>query len=134
MIHLDELRHKFDNSPYALHLGMQIVELSRGYAKVKLELKRDFLTWDNLVQGGVIASLIDQAFGYSLNTLDNIYVAVQLNINFLSSPAVGDTIYAESKVLHAGRSLGVCEMTVVDSRGKAIARATGTTISKGPRK
>lgn len=128
------MRERFDNSPYALHLGMKIVELTRGYAKVKLELKREFLTWDNLVQGGVIASLIDQAFGYALNTLDNIYVAVQLNINFMSAAPVGETIFAESRVLQAGKSLGISEMIVTDSTGKTIARATGTTVSMGPRK
>lgn len=133
VVELEELRRRFDSSAYASYLGMKIVDLSRGYARVKLELRPEFLTWDNLVQGGVISSLLDQAFGYSLNTLENIYVAVQLNINFLSSPTVGDTLYAESKVLHAGKSLGVCEMSVADSKGRLVAHGSGTTISKGPR-
>jgi len=133
LVDLEVLRERFDNSAYALHLGMRIVELSRGYAKVKLELKKEFLTWDNLVQGGVITSLADQAFGYSVNTLDSVHVAVQLNVNFLKSPPVGETIFAESKVVHAGRTMGVCEISVADAKGKTIARATGTTISTGPR-
>lgn len=133
MVDLDVLRERFDNSAYALHLGMKIVELSRGYARVKLELRKEFLTWDNLVQGGVITSLADQAFGYSVNTMDNVHVAVQLNVNFLKSPPAGETIFAESRVLHAGRTMGVCEISVADSKGKAIARATGTTVSTGPR-
>jgi acyl-CoA thioesterase len=134
MIEIEEMRQRFDNSPHALSLGMKLVELSQGYAKVKLELKKEFLNWDNMIHGGVIASLLDQAFGCSLNTLENIYVAVQLNINYLSAAPVGETIYAESRVLHAGKKLGVSEMTVVDSRGKTIARATGTTVSMGARK
>ena len=85
MVEIEEMRRRFDNSPYALHLGMKIVELSQGYAKVKLEIKEEFLNWDNLIQGGVIVSLLDQAFGCALNTLENVYVAVQLNINFLSA-------------------------------------------------
>lgn len=134
MVEIEEMRQRFDNSPYALQLGMKIVELSHGYAKVKLELRKEFLNWDNLIQGGLIVSLLDQAFGCALNTLENIYVAVQLNINFLSAASVDETLYAESRVLHAGKSLGVSEMTVVDSKGKTIARATGTTVSTGARK
>jgi len=133
MVEIEEMRRKFDNSSYAVCLGMRIEELSRGYAKVKLEVRRDFLTWDNLVQGGVIASLLDQAFGCAVNTLENIYVAVQLNINFLSSVPVGETIHAEARVVHAGRTLAVSEMTVVNSKGKTIARATGTSVSVGTR-
>ena len=133
MAEIEELRRKFDDSSYAVWLGMRIEELSRGHARVKLDVRRDFLTWDNLVQGGVIASLLDQAFGCAVNTLENIYVAVQLNINFLSSAPVGETIHAEARVVHAGRTLAVSEMTVVNSKGKIIARATGTSVSIGTR-
>jgi len=133
MVKIEEMRQRFDNSPYAVYLGMRLEELSRGYAKVKLELKKEFLTWDNLIQGGVITSLLDQAFGCAINTLEHVYVAVQLNINFLSAPTVGETIFAESKVLHAGKKLGVSEMTVSNAKGKIIARATGTTVSIGTR-
>ena len=134
MVDVEEMRKRFDSSPYALNMGMKLVELSKGYAKVKMELKKEFLNWENMIHGGVIASLLDQAFGCSLNTLDNIYVAVQLNINYLTAAPVGETIYAESKVIYAGKKLGVSEMAVVDSKGKTIARATGTTVSLGERK
>jgi acyl-CoA thioesterase len=134
MADVEEMRRRFDNSPYAFNMGMKLVELSKGYAKVKMELKKEFLNWENMIHGGVIASVLDQAFGCSLNTLDNIYVAVQLSINYLAAAPVGETLYAESKVIYAGKKLGVSEMAVVDSKGKTIARATGTTVSLGERK
>ncbi len=40
MIEIEEMREKFDNSPCAVFHGMNLVELSPGYAKVKLELKK----------------------------------------------------------------------------------------------
>jgi len=109
------------------------VELSQGYAKVELELKDEFLNWDNMIHGGVIATLLDQAFGCACNTLENIHVAVQMNIHFLAAARVGDTIYGESRVLHAGKRVGASEMTVFDANGKTIARATGTTVNVGTR-
>jgi len=133
MVEIEEMRQRFDNSPCALHFGMKLVELSQGYAKVKLELKKEFLNWENMIQGGVIATLLDQAFGSACNTLQDIHVAVQMNIHFLAAAPVGETIYAESRVLHAGKRVGASEMTVLDSKGKTIARATGTTVSLGPR-
>lgn len=125
-------RKRFDSSPYALCLGMKLVELTTGYAKVEMKLKDEFRNWDGRIQGGVIVSLLDQAFGAALNTLDRVYVAVQLNVNFLTAPE-GDTIYAESTVLHRGKSLGVSEMVVTDSGGKTVARGLGTTIAIGDR-
>ena len=131
---INEMRRRFDNSPYAVYMGMTVEDLSKGYAKIKMTVKPEYLNFENMLHGGVVSSLLDQAFGCCLNTLDYIYVAVQLSINFMSTAPVGETIFAEGKVVHAGRSLGVAEMTVTDSKGKLIARATGTTIAIGPRK
>lgn len=127
-----KVRERFDSSPYALFLGMKLVELRTGYAKVELLLRDEHRNWDGRVQGGVIVSLLDQAFGAALNTLDRIYVAVQLNVNFVAPPN-GDAVYAESTVLHRGRSLGVSEMVVSDADGKLVARGLGTTIAIGDR-
>jgi len=128
-----KVRERFDSSPYALFLGMKLVDLKTGHARVELKLRDEHRNWDGRVQGGVIVSLLDQAFGAALNTLDRIYVAVQLNVNFVAAPN-GDTVYAESTVLHRGRSLGVSEMVVTDSEGKLVARGLGTTIAIGDRK
>lgn len=126
------LKERFDSSPYAVLLGMKLIELRTGYAKVELELKSEFNNWDGRAHGGLIVSLLDQAFGAALNTLERIYVAVQLNVNFIAPPTA-QTLYAESTVLHRGRSLGVSEMAVTDSNGRLVARGLGTTIAIGDR-
>ena len=100
---------------------------------MELKLKREFLNWDNTIHGGVIATLLDQAFGCASNTLEDVYVAVQMNIHFLAAAPVEEAVYAESRVLHAGKRVGASEMTVVDSKEKIIARATGTTVNMGAR-
>jgi acyl-CoA thioesterase len=133
MLSLEEMRERFDRSPCAANMGMKLVDLSEGYARVELTLKDEFLNWENMVHGGVIATVLDQAFGCACNTMENIHVAVQMNIHFLTAPKVGDTVYAESRVLRAGNKVGASEMAVYDAGGKVIARATGTTVSLGKR-
>ena len=133
MAEIEEMRKKFDESPCALLLGMKLEQLSEGYAKVRLEMKEEFLNWDNMIHGGVVATVLDQAFGCACNTLENIHVAIQMNIHFLAAAPVGETLYAESKIIRAGKRVGASEMTVSDSQGKLIARATGATVSMGPR-
>jgi uncharacterized protein (TIGR00369 family) len=127
------MRRRFDASPFALYLGMTVSELGKGYVKITMPVRPEYLNFENMLHGGVVSSLLDQAFGCCLNTLDYIYLAVQLNVNFMATVPVGETLYAEGKVIHAGRSLGIAEMTVTDARGKLIARASGTTLSIGPR-
>jgi phenylacetic acid degradation protein PaaD len=133
MIDIDEMRERFDKSPCAVTMGMTLVDLSPGYAKVEMKLGKEFLNWENMIQGGVIVTLLDQAFGCACNTLENIHVAVQMNIHFLAAAPVGETVFAESRVLRAGKRVGASEMTALDSKGNIIARATGTTVSMGAR-
>ena len=133
MADLNEMRKKFDESPCAVHMGMKLVDLSKGYAKVKMELKKEHLNWENMIHGGIVTTVLDQAFGCACNTLENIHVAVQMNVHFIKAPAVGEMLIAESKVLHAGKRMGTSEMVVCDSKGTEIARATGTTVCIGPR-
>jgi acyl-CoA thioesterase len=128
------LARKFDESPYAVLLGMKVVEVSEGRALISLKVDSRFNNWVNLTHGGLIMSVADQAFGCALNTLDRIYVAAQFNINFLIPPKDGELIYAEGRVLRAGKRSGLGEMTVRDANGKLIATATGTVISLGERK
>ena len=66
---IEEMRRRFDESPCARSFGMRLVDLSRGYAKVEMKLKQEFLNWENMIQGGVIATLLDQAFGSACNTM-----------------------------------------------------------------
>lgn len=126
-----ELARAFDESGYGRLLGMRVVELESGRAKVALALKPEHLNAAGLVHGGLIASLADHAFGCATNSLGRAYVAAQLSITFLASPAIGETIYAEALVLHAGRRAGTAEIAVRDGQGKLIARALGTVVAVG---
>lgn len=130
---IEELKDRFDNSAYARFFGMKLSTLEHGYARVELSLKPEFLNWGKLVHGGVISSLLDQAFGCSLNTLEYNYVAVQLSINFIKAVRAGE-VYAVSRVIQAGKRLGVAELSAFDSSDNLIARATGTAVTLGARK
>lgn len=132
-MHIDEMRCRFDDSPCAKYMGMKLIDLSEGYAKVEMKVREEFVNWENMIQGGIIVTLLDQAFGCACNTLDSIYIAIQMNIHFLAAASVGETIYADSKVLRAGKKIGTSVITAFDSNGKTIAYATGATVCMGSR-
>lgn len=120
------LLDKFAATPYANLLGMKLLELSKGYAKLSLVVQSEHLNFAKLLHGGVVMSLADQAFACAGNTFGKLYVAVHFGINLLGTAEVGDTIFAECNVVHIGRTIGYCEMTVTTALGKLIAKADGT--------
>jgi acyl-CoA thioesterase len=126
-----ELRAKGTAEPVASLLGMKLVELTPGYAKVTIKLKPEHQNFNGLIFGGVIMAVADQAFAYGSNSLAYPSLASQFNIHFVAGAEVGDELTAECRAVRSGRRVGISEMVVTNQTGKLIAKATGTTIPVG---
>ncbi len=126
--YVSELRTKSLNEPVGHFLQTTLVELEPGYAKVKINIKPEYVNFNGLVFGGIITSVIDEAFAYATNSLIKPSYASQLNVHFINAPAVGDELTAECWLLRSGKRVGISEMTVTNQDDKLIAKATGTTI------
>ncbi len=126
--YISELRTKSLNEPVSRFLQTTLVELEPGYAKVKIKIKPEYVNFNGLVFGGIISSVIDEAFAYATNSLIKPSYASQLNVHFINAPVVGDELTAECWLLKSGKRVGISEMVVTNQDDKLIAKATGTTI------
>ena len=122
------LKAKAGGEPIAKFLDIKLMELSEGYARVSAKLKPEYLNFNNLVFGGIVMAVADQAFAYGTNSVITPNVASQFNIHFVAGADVKDELIAECRVIRAGKRVCISEMTVTNQDGKLIARATGTTI------
>ena len=123
-----ELRAKAEGEPVASFLGIRLLELSKGYARVAMKIRREYINFNGLVFGGIIVAVADQAFAFANNSVITPNVASQFNIHFIAAPDVNDELVAECRVTRSGRRVCISEMTVSNQDGKLIARASGTTI------
>ncbi len=126
-----KLKEAAKNEPIANFLGMKLVKLTPGYAKVAMKLKPEHQNFNGYVFGGIVAAIADQAFAYGSNSLNHPSIAVEFHINLISAPEPNDELTAECKVVKSGRRAGISEMTVTNHAGKLIAKATGVTIPVG---
>ena len=122
------LKNKEPTEPIAKFLGMKLVVLEPGYAKITMTLKPEHLNFNGLVFGGIIMCLADQAFAYGMNSLVMPSIATNFSIQLIAGAKVGDVLTAECRPLKSGRRVGFAEMTVTDQNGKLIAKAAGTTV------
>jgi len=125
---VEKLKAGEPQEPIASFLKMKLVELTPGYARISLQLTPEHLNFNNMVFGGIVMAVADQAFAYATNSLVSPSIATQFNIHLISGAVAGDTLTAECRVLKSGRRIGVSEMTVTNQAGKLIAKATGTTV------
>lgn len=129
--YVTELKSKEEKEPIADFLGMRLLEISPGYAKVAMKIVPSHQNFNGFIFGGIIMAVADQAFAYASNSLAHPSLASQFNIHFISGAGVDDELTSECRVVTSGRRVGVSEITVTNQDGKLIAKATGTTIPVG---
>jgi acyl-CoA thioesterase len=110
------------NDKFARHLGMQIVEVSKGYAKTKLTIQQDFLNGLDFAHGGAIFSLADYAFALASNTKEESGLAINANINFIKPAVVKEEIFAQVREISRSRKLGTYQGMVTNKDGAILAQ------------
>ncbi|MFO7773503.1 MAG: PaaI family thioesterase [Dehalococcoidia bacterium] len=123
-----ELRAKAETEPIAAFLGMRLIEMSEGYARVAMKLRPEYTNFIGLVFGGIVMCVADEAFAYATNSVITPNVASQFNMHLIAGADVNDELFAECRVVKAGKRVCISEMKVTNQDGKLIASATGTTI------
>jgi uncharacterized protein (TIGR00369 family) len=110
-------------------LGFEVIDSSKDYAVIGLELKEGHLNRNGYVHGGVIMSLLDSACGHAGVYCDvpgNVRrcITISMNTTFIK-PARDGTLRTEARVIGRGRKIFFVEATVFDG-STLVATATGT--------
>jgi acyl-CoA thioesterase len=115
-------------------LGMELVELGPGHARVSMVVRPDMVNGHDLCHGGLIASLADSAFALACNSHGPVTVAAGFTIDLLVPGRLGQTLYAEAReVSRRGRS-GLYDVTVRaddPGTGEVVAEFRGRSRSLG---
>ena len=119
------------NSPFVVQMGISLVEISDGRAKLLMPFRPELVTIGDMVHGGAIAALIDIAAMVAswagAPVPDKLRgVTVSLSTEFIES-ANSEDLTAEGVLLRRGASLSMSEVEVrsaVDERLIAKALAT----------
>jgi acyl-CoA thioesterase len=106
-------------------------EAGEGHARVRMTVRADMLNGHRTAHGGMIFALADSAFAYACNSRNEMTVAQQASILFLSPAAEGDVLIAEAREdARAGRS-GSYSVAVRTDDGRPIAQFQGLSRTTG---
>jgi acyl-CoA thioesterase len=106
-------------------LGMELLEVRAGYARMRMAIRRDMTNGHGICHGGYMFLLADSTFAFACNSHNQRAVASAAAIDFLASAHEGDVLTAEGVERHlAGRS-GLYDIRVTDQHGKLIALFRG---------
>ncbi len=107
---------KVAQEPFARKLGLQLIDIREGYAKVEMVFTDDLGNMFGMAHGGAVFSLIDAAFEVASNSHGTMAVALNMNINYLASPAKGAVITAEAREVNQTKKTAAYDIRAVDNR------------------
>ena len=102
-------------------LGIEIVDVKPGYARVSLRVEKKHLNAAGVCQGGVIFTLADIAFAIASNSHGKSALAMDVSISFLKAVGVGEVVYAEAVEEYLGRNTASYLIRVFNQDGKKVA-------------
>src|SRR5262245_53018364 len=106
-------------------LGMLILEVRPGYARLAMKVREDMVNGHELCHGGLIFTLADSAFAFACNTYDLVTVAASGTIEFLLSGRLGDELTATAEERTRSKRTGVYDVSVHNQRGECVALFRG---------
>jgi len=112
---------KVAQEPFAEKLGLKLIGVDEGYAKVEMVFTDDLENMFGMAHGGAIFSLIDAAFEVASNSHGTMAVALNMNINYLASPTKGATLIGEAKEVNKTKKTAAYDIRAVDNSGKLLA-------------
>jgi uncharacterized protein (TIGR00369 family) len=128
------LAESFENVPYHRFIGLQFAEAGKGFAELKLPVKKEIINSNGVVHGGMYYTLCDLAASAALETTraeGHYYVTHDINVSVLSSVSTG-VLTAKAEVLKSGKRLAFVEARIYNDKDEllAVGRLTKTLLAR----
>ena len=129
---LARLRARCGKEPFPRLLGIEILEVRAGYARVAMVYKPEMQNIFGMLHGGAVFSLMDEAFQLACNARGEVAVAQQVSVYFLAAARPGARLVAEAKETNATRKTALYEVGAWEQRGqRLVATAQALAYRKG---
>jgi acyl-CoA thioesterase len=120
------VNHMMDHDGFSKWLGITVMDISEGYSKISMTVRPEMINGFGIVHGGIAFSLADSAFAFACNNRNALSVALDTSINFIKPVHVGDSLTAEAKEIHNGKSTGLYHISIRNQNGHEVALFKGT--------
>ncbi|WP_072802775.1 hydroxyphenylacetyl-CoA thioesterase PaaI [Rhodococcoides yunnanense] len=120
----------FERDVASKNLGIELIELAEGYAKMSMTITDSMVNGHAITHGGYVFLLADTAFAMACNSGADATVAARCDIRFLRPTKAGDVLVAEAvERARFGRN-GIYDVSV-GCDGAAVAEFRGDSRTIG---
>lgn len=126
MTPLETVQYMLNQDAFSQWMGIEIMEIKEKYCLLKMPIKAEMINGLKTVHGGITFSFADSALAFSSNNSGEAAVALNCVINFTTAVRLGDTLFAESKLLTETRKTGIYDIIITNQNKELVASFRGT--------
>ena len=123
------LKEMLSADRFAAETGVELLEISPGYAKARMKVTEKHLNAGGVCQGGALFTLADLAFAAVANSRGRLTLSLNANITFLRPAKLG-YVYAEAVEVFNHHRIPFVEVKITDGQGELIAVFTSSGYRK----
>ncbi|NVJ69796.1 MAG: hydroxyphenylacetyl-CoA thioesterase PaaI [Alphaproteobacteria bacterium] len=118
-------RHLWSKGGMENALGIRMLDVGPGYAKLAMTVGKDMLNFYGTAHGGAVFSLADSAFALACNTFGFVTVASGCSIEFLRPGREGEELTAVCRLKDRAGKSGVYHIEILNGDDDLVASFTG---------
>ena len=116
----------FDQDAFSQWLGIKIVDLSKGYCKLKMKVRGEMLNGFHIAHGGIAYSLADSALAFASNSNGKKSLSVETSISHAVAIKKGEDLIATTEELSLSDKIGVYNISITNNKNEKVAFFKGT--------
>ena len=123
------LKELLDDDHFASAAGVELLQVSEGYAKARMMVTERHLNAGGVCQGGALFTLADLTFAAVANSRGKLTLSLNANITFLRPARLG-YVYAEAVETFNHFRVPFVEVRITDEAGELISTFTSSGYRK----
>jgi acyl-CoA thioesterase len=127
----EELARRSKEEPFGKLLGLEVVEVAHGLARVQMQVRPELDNIFGATHGAAIFSLIDEAFQLACNSHGVLAVALNVSITYVARPGTGTLLQASATEMHRTNKTASYQCEVREKDGTLIATAQALAYRTG---
>ena len=112
---------QIEAEPFGKKFGLKLIDVQEGYARVEMFFTKDLENIFGMAHGGALFALIDEAFEVASNSHGTMAMALNMNINYLASPAKGSRLTAQASEINRTKKTATYDIRVTDDKNNLLA-------------
>ena len=112
-------------------LGIEVLELTKGFCKLEMKVRKEMLNGFSILHGGVTFSLADTALAFAANSVGKISISTEASISYIKKAKENDILTAVAEEASITEKTGIYYTRIINQDNITIALFKGTVLRTG---